>query len=506
MRNFWEKQRLLFKLILIVLISILITLIVLYVFLTAQMSNTTQENEEENLLMLARQFAKNEEVIEAAQTKATNQELIHNANTFNKNFDLDYTVVMTKESIRLTHPDSDLIYHHFQGNDQYNALNGEEYTSIGDGTLGQSLRAFVPVYNNEKIIGAVSLGLTIESLEQIMQKNIQSLSLAFGISTLLGISLAALVAYSLKRQMLDMEPHEIARVLEERNSMIDYAKDAIFVTNENHEIILASQEAKKRFELPNNEEESQQISEALPFIFDDNKNSDFSERRDAIYEYKNQEYLVSFAPIIVDQSLVGNLYTLRDATELHMLTSQLYSTSEYAYTLEAQQHDFLNKLHVIYGLTDLEEYDELKTYLEDLIEPEQEFSKRVAYLVHNPAIAGFLIGERRKFSENQLQLTIEIYPDIPATEDLNATQSWIHAIDFINNLLLNENQIAEVHLNLGYFGDMIHTSYQIRGNIITLYEKLKVSPRKEYIKESGHNWLSLTFETSYQQSNKTIFD
>jgi len=507
MKRFWQKRRLLFKLISIVLISILTTLIVLYILLSSQMSDTTQENEEESLLMLARELAKDERVIEATERERTNEELVIFANNFNDNFDLDYTVIMTDDSIRLTHPDTELIYKHFQGNDQHKAFEGLEYTSIGEGTLGKSLRSFVPIYNkDQEVIGAVSLGLTIANLEQIMARNLQPLSLAFGISTLLSITLASLVAYSLKKQMLDMEPHEIARVLEERNAMMEHATDAVFVTDEKHRIILVNQEAKKRFQ-PNNEQvKNQHITEALPFLFDEHEESVSVERGDTIYKYNTQEYIVSFSPIIVNEKTVGSIYILRDATKLHTLTSQLYSTSEYAYTLEAQQHDFLNKLHVVYGLTDLEEYDELKRYLEDLIEPEQEFSKRVAYLVHNPAIAGFLIGERRKFSENQLDLTIEIYPDIPATDNLNSTQSWIHSVDSIDKLLLADDQITEVHLKLAYFDETINTTYQIRGNIKSLHKKLKTSPHKKSIKEFGDNWITLAFGLKYQKSDVNKFE
>src|SRR5699024_1775041 len=135
-------------------------------------------------------------------------------------------------------------------------------------------------------------------------------------------------------------------------------------------------------------------------------------------------------------------------------------------------HDFLNKLHVIYGLTDLQEYEELEAYLENLIEPEQEFSKRVAYLIHNPAIAGFLVGERRKFSENQLPFTIEVYPDIPATEDFHFTQAWIQKLSLINKLLLETSQLTEVHLELGYFNEKIFTTYKIRGKTKEMIKQL----------------------------------
>lgn len=499
MRRFWRNQRLLLKLITIVLVSILTTLITLFILLSYRMSMTTQNNEEENLLNLARQIASEEIVISATETKQTNQRLINYAQSFTENFGLDYTVIMTPDSIRLTHPNTELIHQIFQGNDQYKAFAGLEYTSLGEGTLGKSLRSFVPIVNsNEEIIGAVSLGLTIENLEQIIERNMQPFTLVFILSIVLGISLATVVAYSLKKQMLDMEPDEIARVLEERNAMIEYASDAIFVTDSDNKMILVNKESKIHFNV--NKNNSQYIYDVLPFLIENQPFQDKAKRGDMIYTYNNKEYVLSHAPIIVKENLVGHLYTLRDATELYSLTSQLYSTSEYALTLEAQQHDFLNKLHVIYGLTDLEEYEELKKYLMDLIEPEQEFSKRVAYLIHNPAISGFLIGERRFFSENQLPFTIEIYPDIPSTENYKFVQVWIDQVKFIDKLLFESPHLTEIHLKLAYFDDKIITTYQIRGDVEDLIHQIIKFEHHSSILDKGKKWLTLHFELPYEQS------
>lgn len=506
MLNFWKKQRLLFKLIAIVLVSILITLIILYFLLSYRMTATTQENEEENLLNLGHYLASEEQVIDAVERGQTNSKLIQDTNAINETFGLDYTVVMTADSIRLTHPNDDLIYQSFQGSDHLDVFDGKVYTSIGEGTLGRSLRSFVPIYNAQKeVIGAVSMGLTIQTLNQIMEKNAQPLTLAFGISLIIGASLAALVAYSLKKQMLDMEPHEIARVLEERNAMMEYAADAVFVTNKKQEIILQNKEAKKNFDTSENEENPENLYTMLPFLKENPSQLTASEKGDQIYSYNNKEYIVSYAPVIVDGDEVGSVFTLRDATELHTLTSQLYSTFDYAHTLESQSHDFLNKLHVIYGLTDLEEYDELSNYLDDLIEPEQEFSKRVAYLIHNPAIAGFLVGERRKFSENQLPFTIEVYPDIPSTDHFSFTQTWIKKVSYMNNLLLKSKYLTEIHLELGYFDEKILTTYKIRGKTDDVYQQIASSQYKKSIKEYGNGWLTIYFERPYKKDKDWPF-
>lgn len=501
--NFWKKQRLLFKLIFIILMSILLTGIVLYTLLSRQLYSSTLEEQENHLLQIARHLANQENIQQALEAQDTNEELQEYTLSVSDEFSLDYTVIMTNESIRLTHPNESLINQLFQGSDEQRVFEGEEYTSTAQGTLGQSLRAFVPVYNsNNEILGAVSLGITTQSLQQTVRENRDSLTYAFLISSILGVGLAFVVAYSLKKQMHDMEPQEIARVLKERNAMMEYAKDAIFATNAHGKIILANQEAKKRF-VRSESDLSQPIQVLLPFIKDMPINKQTTEN---VCEYNEKHYVVSIAPIVLKDQFLGNIYSLRDATELNSLLDQLYTTSNYAKSLQSQSHDFLNKLHVIYGLTDLEEYEELKHYLANLLEPEEEFTKRIAYLIHEPVIAGFLIGERHKFSENNIPFTIEIYPDIPAASDPSAIQQWIQQIREINHLLLLQKNVEDLHIELGYYTDTLFSTFQVKGKndmIQSLTNKLNnIDGKIQY----GKHWIKISFSYSYDVNKENIFD
>lgn len=498
MARLWKKQRLLFKLSSIILLTIFLTISVLYILLNHRLMQTTRENEETHLLQIARHIASQDMVINAVDEEDSTPELQAYSLALSEEFGLDYTVIMTLDSIRLTHPDETEIYRPFQGGDEQIAFEGQEYTSQAEGTLGLSLRSFVPVYNeSQDIVGAVSLGITTQTLDELARENRQPLTMAFGLSTVLGLTLATVVAYSLKKQMHDMEPQEIARVLKERNAMMEYAKDAILVTNLNGEIILSNQEAKKHF-LNSKKSHLNTITEVLPFI--KNVPQDFKDTfiQEDIYQFNGKNYIVSIAPIIVKEEFSGNIYTLRDSTELHMLSDQLYSTSAYANTLQSQSHDFLNKLHVIYGLTDLGDYDELKKYLGDLLEPEQEFSSRISHLVHNPVIAGFLIGERRKFSEKHRDFTIEIYPDIPSTDDHRTIQLWIQTVQQINQFILDDEGTKEIHVELGYFDHRLTTTYHLKGTIDTVYSKITLSFDNSISIEKGANWIKLQFIKAYK--------
>ena len=48
------------------------------------------------------------------------------------------------------------------------------------------------------------------------------------------------------------------------------------------------------------------------------------------------------------------------------LAEQLSGVKMYANALRAQSHEFMNKLHVILGLVQLKEYDDLGDYIKDI--------------------------------------------------------------------------------------------------------------------------------------------
>jgi len=66
---------------------------------------------------------------------------------------------------RYSHPLTDRLGQRFVGGDERAALEGETYISKAVGTLGLSIRAFVPILDeNARQTGVVSVGLLLQDL------------------------------------------------------------------------------------------------------------------------------------------------------------------------------------------------------------------------------------------------------------------------------------------------------------------------------------------------------
>ncbi|RZI90960.1 MAG: GHKL domain-containing protein [Microbacterium sp.] len=65
-----------------------------------------------------------------------------------------------------------------------------------------------------------------------------------------------------------------------------------------------------------------------------------------------------------DGRVVGRMVSLRDRTELDRALARLQAEQAEAELLRIEAHEFENRMHLVSGLIELEEYDEARTYLE----------------------------------------------------------------------------------------------------------------------------------------------
>lgn len=441
--------------------TLLITNTVLYGVILYQDAKVVQKREEKLLLSVGKQLslepAVRQTLIENTFSEKTEAYTVEVA----KIHQMDFIVLMNMEGIRLTHPDETKIGKHFKGGDEDQALHGKSHVSISEGTLGSSLRGFVPVYENSKQIGVIALGIKLDSLSQLIENSRQQYTIALLISIAVGLLVASIVAYYLKKQLLNLEPKEISRLLTERNAMLDETKDVVVVIDKDDTINLANIAATDMYHQLNGHSDMLNGKKIDQLLLDKDL-VDFNRSVQQLYRQNGQDYLFSAAPILVHKKQVGSILFLRNATESLFVTDQLANTTAYASALQSQSHEFMNKLHVIYGLVDLESYDELKIYLNDILQPEKEFSHRLSLLVRNPVIAGFFIGEREKFAERKTQLLIEISPEIPNTTDQDQTTNLINVYRYIHHTLLQRRLPDEMLMEIEYRDQRLKTCYHIQ--------------------------------------------
>lgn len=175
------------------------TLIIMITFFygvtTVQTIKEVRKNQEQALLAVGgEQLAIEPNVIEALKNDHYSDELEAYTVRLGEIHQLDFIVIMNMQGgIRLTHPDRQKIGKHFEGGDEVRALKGgEEHLSVSQGSLGESLRGFVPVYDQGKQIGGVvAMGIKMTSLSQLIERTKNDYTVSVLLSVGFGFILAS---------------------------------------------------------------------------------------------------------------------------------------------------------------------------------------------------------------------------------------------------------------------------------------------------------------------------
>src|ERR687890_528673 len=109
-------------------------------------------------------------------------------------------------------------------------------------------------------------------------------------------------------------------------------------------------------------------------------------------------------PVSSHGRVLGSVTTLRDRTELTTLRRELGVVRHATDTLRAQTHEFANQLHVISGLVQLREYDEVVGFIDAVSRGRAELDEDVTSRVADPALAALLVAKASLAGERGVEL------------------------------------------------------------------------------------------------------
>lgn len=428
------------------------------------------KNQEMHLLTsTGKMLSQNQDIIEALDAKNTTPKIISYTNTIASSYHLDYIVVMDMNGIRFTHPNPQKIGQPFQGGDEKNVLAGKEVVSTAKGSLGKSLRYFVPVYSHDKKqIGAIAVGIKLTTLNEVLTQSKQKYTSALLLCSLISLLFISLIALRLKKQLHNLEPSEVFQLLEERNAMLDQIENAVFIINQNDDIVLVNPAAEKL--LANRCEPMQLKGKKMAHYFPNFSRIDFKQSHEQLFRFEEEDYLMTVSPIQVKGHLRGHIIFIRKAADALYTMDQLMYTTTYASALQAQTHKFMNHLHVIYGLVDIAYYDQLKIYLDSILEPDSEIITSLSVLIKEPLLASFLIGEQDKYRELNTHLRFDITSDIPACQSKNQLNNCLMIYRYLHTNFLMGEKTKEVKLGIRFDKDQLTSLYQISNDALSSEE------------------------------------
>lgn len=277
--------------------------------------------------------------------------------------DVTYVVVTDAEGIRYSHPDPARIGEKVS-TDPSVPLSGRTFVGTQQGTLGESWRVKVPLFNADgAVIGTVSVG----TLEAELRREFYA-----GLPGLLGWLLGAVVVGTLAalgvsrlvwRRIHRLEPEEIAVLLETRDAMLHGIGEGVVALDEDGRVALLNDEARRLLAL-DDAAVGAHAAEVLETDLAEFALGVGSPER--LVLAGERALLARRDSARVDGREVGVVLILRDRTELHLLLRDLEGARDLTVALRAQAHEFSNRMHVISGLLELERTQEARDFIERL--------------------------------------------------------------------------------------------------------------------------------------------
>jgi two-component system, CitB family, sensor histidine kinase DctS len=384
------------------------SLIFLGIILISEFTQKEQNKIREQAMLTARTVAELPEVIN--HIPSANQELTELQKTVEEIRminNADYIVVMDMERTRLTHPIEKKVGKRSGGLDEGAAFAEHSYLSEAKGEIGTVVRAFVPILNdNHEQIGVVMAGYKLPSLIETLINVKKEILFTGGIAFLFGVWGAWVLARQIKKEMFQLEPHEIARILVERTETFNSMHEGIIAIDRNERITIFNHRAKEILGV-DGEVIGKDITEVLPETY----LPEILEIGRPIYNkdlYINNLMIVSNRiPIMVENKTVGAIAIFQDRTQVKRLAEELTGVKAFVNALRVQNHEHMNKLHTIAGLIQLGNRDKALQYVFQVTEEQEELTRFLSKNLHDDSLSGLLLSKVSRGKELGIQVIID---------------------------------------------------------------------------------------------------
>lgn len=358
----------------------------------------------ERSVAIARAVADSPTVRDALATANPTDLLQPYAEQVRTDTEVDFVVVLDLDRTRYTHTDPEQIGQDFIG-DLGDAPEGEVFTQEYTGTLGPSMRAVVPVLSGERVVALVSVGITVERIDQQLRRTLVPVSLAGLVVLAVGVLGAWLISRRLRRQTHGLGEGELARMYEYHRAVLHAVREGLLLLDEHDRVQLANDEARRLLRLPDDVVGRPVGGLDLPPGLV-SAATGRSAAADDVYVTGDHVLVVSSSPARSRGRTVGSVVTLRDRTELQAVTGELDVVRGLTDAMRAQNHESANRLHTVVSLIEMDRAGEAVDFATEELQVAQLLTDQVVGAVDDPVLAALLLGKSAEAAERGIVLTV----------------------------------------------------------------------------------------------------
>ncbi|MEW1721947.1 sensor histidine kinase [Streptomyces sp. NPDC093109] len=365
----------------------------------------TDETARKQVLATAHALADSPSVREAIHTPDPSAALQPYAERVRHDTGIDFITIMNPEGIRWTHPDPAQIGMRFLGR-RDPALRGKTFTETYTGTLGPSVRAVTPIKDGPdgRIIGLVSVGITVDRISTEVTQQVKVLALASGAALVLGGLGTYVINARLRRHTHGMNAAELSRMHDYHQAALHAVREGLLMLDGARRIALMNDGGRELLGLDESAVGRPVAELGLPAPLTGALLAS-EPRVDEVHMTDDRIVVVNTRPVVGGEQR-GTVITLRDHTELQALSGELDSERGFTQALRSQAHEAANRLHTVVSLIELGRVAEAVEFATAELELAQDLTDRVVGAVGEPVLAALLLGKAAQANERGVELVL----------------------------------------------------------------------------------------------------
>ncbi|SMX89693.1 MULTISPECIES: sensor histidine kinase [unclassified Brevibacterium] len=387
----------------------------------------------ERVLSIAETLAHDPFVISSVEGSDASAKLQPYALTVIDTAEVDFVTIMDRDRTRYTHPDAQQLGKDYIGSID-KALAGESQVEEYEGTLGESVRAIVPITDSSgEVTAMVAVGVTLKTLSVARAAALPQIIIVGLAAIALGGLGSWVLSRYLRRVTLGYGPEQLKSLFAFYDSALHSLREGLVLVNGDGQLVLYNDEAAELLGLPEPDDRDPiPLAEvALPTSV----SSLFSSGRDAVDEI----HLTRDRVLVVNQKQAsqpdngalsgggsgsggsrggagsgGTVATLRDRTDIQELTGELETMTTLTEALRAQTHEHANRLHTVATLIELGRSREALDFAVRDQQESQRLTDSFVDSLDEPFITALMIGKAAQANERGIELTVTATGELPA--------------------------------------------------------------------------------------------
>ncbi|MDN6604413.1 sensor histidine kinase [Brevibacterium sp.] len=405
----------------------------------------------ERVLSIAETLAHDPYVIRSVEASDASAKLQPYALTVISTADVDFVTIMDRDRTRYTHPDPQQLGKPYIGSIDP-ALAGHSHIENYVGTLGESVRAIVPVLDSSGDVTAmVAVGVTVKTLSVARAAALPQIIIVGLAAIALGGLGSWILSRYLRRVTLGYGPEELKSLFAFYDSALHSLREGLILVDDHGRLVLYNDEAAALLGLPEPDERT-----PVPLAEVDlpaSVRALLSSGRDAVDEI----HLTNDRVLVVSQKQAsqpvggrdedpgGTVATLRDRTDIQELTGELETMTTLTEALRAQTHEHANRLHTVSTLIELGRSREALDFAVRDQQESQRLTDSFVDSLDEPFITALMIGKAAQANERGIELTVTATGELPPAS-LDARDLVTVAGNLLDNAFDAAAESAERHV------------------------------------------------------------